>query len=133
MTVFRNPAMGQVNTVADHLDYENYRHVVHKWHFSLTKVAVSCLESAEYLQIRNALIILTKVGFILNELCKSLFGCNCSTLICFYAKGATTLPSSKQAGAGSGETSRTSVPGTKGKAARHICPRHGVIISSMET
>src|SRR6218665_2628895 len=46
---------------SDHLDYENYRHVVHKWHYSLTRVSVNCLESGDYIQIRNMLIILTKI------------------------------------------------------------------------
>ena len=34
-TVFRKESK---NNVADQLDYENYRHVVHKWHYSLAKV-----------------------------------------------------------------------------------------------
>merc|ERR1712223_961056 len=45
----------------DHVDFENYRHVVHKWHFKIAKVLVVCLESKDYVQIRNALIILTKI------------------------------------------------------------------------
>ena len=45
----------------DHVDYENYRHVVHKWHFKIAKALVVCLESKDYVQIRNALAILTKV------------------------------------------------------------------------
>ena len=28
-----------------HVDYENYRHVCHKWHYKLTKVFIQCLES----------------------------------------------------------------------------------------
>ena len=40
MTVFRSNQTTQ-NTVADHLDYENFRHVVHKWHFGLTRVCIS--------------------------------------------------------------------------------------------
>lgn len=60
VTVFRSPSSHQ-NAVADHLDYENYRHVVHKWHYSLTRVSVNCLESGDYIQIRNMLIILTKI------------------------------------------------------------------------
>ena len=38
----------------DHVDYENYRHVVHKWHFKIAKALVVCLESKDYVQIRNA-------------------------------------------------------------------------------
>ena len=45
----------------DHVDYENYRHVVHKWHFKIAKALVVCLESKDYVQIRNALAILTKI------------------------------------------------------------------------
>ena len=43
------------------MDYENYRHVVHKWHFKIAKALVVCLESKDYVQIRNALTILTKI------------------------------------------------------------------------
>lgn len=45
----------------NHVDYENYRHVVHKWHFKIAKALVVCLESKDYVQIRNALTILTKI------------------------------------------------------------------------
>ena len=45
----------------DHVDYENYRHVVHKWYFKIAKALVVCLESKDYVQIRNALIILTRI------------------------------------------------------------------------
>ena len=43
------------------MDYENYRHVCHKWQYKLTKALVLCLESGEYIQIRNGLMILTKI------------------------------------------------------------------------
>ncbi|CAK6441230.1 unnamed protein product [Pipistrellus nathusii] len=46
---------------ADQLDYENFRHVVHKWHYKLTKASVHCLETGEYVHIRNILIVLTKI------------------------------------------------------------------------
>ena len=46
----------------DHLDFENYRHVCHKWHFKITKSIINCLESGDYLLIRNSLIILTKIA-----------------------------------------------------------------------
>merc|ERR1712179_788812 len=39
----------------------NYRHVCHKWHYKITKALVVCLESKDFVQIRNALIILTKI------------------------------------------------------------------------
>ena len=31
------------NDKADHLDYENYRHVCHKWQYKLTKVGSLCV------------------------------------------------------------------------------------------
>ncbi|KAK9870147.1 hypothetical protein WA026_006238 [Henosepilachna vigintioctopunctata] len=52
------------NQHADNMDnvcYENYRHVCHKWHYKLAKAMVNCLESKDYIQIRNALIILIKI------------------------------------------------------------------------
>ncbi|CAG2063466.1 unnamed protein product, partial [Timema podura] len=45
----------------DHVGYENYRHVCHKWHYKITKAMVVCLDSKDYVQIRNALIILIKI------------------------------------------------------------------------
>ncbi|XP_054259118.1 THO complex subunit 2 [Macrosteles quadrilineatus] len=45
----------------DHVGYENYRHVCHKWHYKITKAIVVCLESKDYVQIRNSLIILTNI------------------------------------------------------------------------
>ncbi|KAH3839564.1 hypothetical protein DPMN_112996, partial [Dreissena polymorpha] len=59
VTVFRKGENS--NTKADQLDFENYRHVCHKWHFRITKAMVACIESGNYIQIRNALIILTKI------------------------------------------------------------------------
>ncbi|CAH3192277.1 unnamed protein product [Porites evermanni] len=49
------------NDKADHLDYENYRHVCHKWQYKLTKALVVCLESKDYTQIRNTIMVLTKI------------------------------------------------------------------------
>ena len=45
----------------DHVDYENYRHVCHKWHYKIAKALVVCLESKDYVQIRNALTVLFKI------------------------------------------------------------------------
>ncbi|XP_017775974.1 PREDICTED: THO complex subunit 2 isoform X2 [Nicrophorus vespilloides] len=45
----------------DQVGYENYRHVCHKWHYKLTKALIICLESKDYVQIRNALIVLIKI------------------------------------------------------------------------
>ncbi len=64
LTIFRN-ALSSTQTQSnkqEQLDYENYRHVCHKWHYKLTKSFIVCLESKEYLQMRNALIILTKIS-----------------------------------------------------------------------
>ena len=45
----------------DHVDFENYRHVCHKWHYKIAKALVVCLESKDFVQIRNSLIVLTKI------------------------------------------------------------------------
>lgn len=45
----------------DQVGFENYRHVVHKWHHKIAKAFVVCLSSNDYVQIRNALIVLIKV------------------------------------------------------------------------
>lgn len=44
-----------------HVEYEDYRHVCHKWHYRMTKAVILCFDSGEYLQIRNSLLILTKI------------------------------------------------------------------------
>lgn len=49
------------NNKADQLTYENYRHVLHKWHYRVTKSIVACLESENFVQIRNSLIVLEKI------------------------------------------------------------------------
>lgn len=51
----------QFSENCDHVGYENYRHVCHKWHYKITKAMIICLESKDYVQIRNALIILIKI------------------------------------------------------------------------
>jgi THO complex subunit 2 len=69
LTVFRNALASSSNNnntstpvnKQEQLDYENFRHVCHKWHYKLTKSFIVCLESSEYLQMRNSLIILTKI------------------------------------------------------------------------
>ncbi|KAI0984693.1 hypothetical protein GJ496_003231 [Pomphorhynchus laevis] len=43
------------------LTFENYRHVCHKWHYLLTLCFVGCLESSDYIQIRNSLKILIRL------------------------------------------------------------------------
>jgi len=49
------------NKLATNLDFENFRHVCHKWQYKLTKAVVVLLESGEFCQIRNALVVLTKI------------------------------------------------------------------------
>ena len=44
LTIFRATGFDGGNKV-DQLDYENFRHVVHKWHYMLTKVSFSSLPS----------------------------------------------------------------------------------------
>jgi hypothetical protein len=39
----------------DTVDYENYRHVCHKWHYKMAKALVVCLESKDYVQVRSFL------------------------------------------------------------------------------
>ncbi|CAG7823395.1 unnamed protein product [Allacma fusca] len=46
---------------SDHVDYENYRHVCHKWHYKITKCVIVCLESKDFIQIRNSLIVLKRI------------------------------------------------------------------------
>jgi THO complex subunit 2 len=41
----------------NHVDFEIYRHVVYKWHHEISKALVVYLESKDYVQIRNALIV----------------------------------------------------------------------------
>lgn len=38
-----------------------FRHVCHKWHYKIAKALVVCLESKDYVQIRNALTVLFKI------------------------------------------------------------------------
>ena len=37
------------------------RHVCHKWHYKIAKALVVCLESKDFVQIRNSLIVMTKI------------------------------------------------------------------------
>lgn len=37
------------------------RHVCHKWHYKITKAMVVCLDSRDYVQIRNSLIVLIRI------------------------------------------------------------------------
>ncbi|XP_057313993.1 THO complex subunit 2-like [Hydractinia symbiolongicarpus] len=46
---------------ASYLDYENFRHVCHKWQYKLTKALILGIESKDYTQIRNTLLVLIKI------------------------------------------------------------------------
>jgi len=46
---------------ATYLDYENFRHVCHKWQYKLTKALILGIESKDYTQIRNTLLVLIKI------------------------------------------------------------------------
>lgn len=59
VTKFR--VSNQFSEANDLVGYENYRHVCHKWHYKITKAMVFCLDSKDYMQIRNALIILMRI------------------------------------------------------------------------
>jgi THO complex subunit 2 len=39
----------------DTVDYENYRHVCHKWHYKMAKALVVCLESKDYVQVPTSI------------------------------------------------------------------------------
>lgn len=45
-----------------HLSYEDYRHVLYKWHLKLHKAFVGALETGDYTHIRNAIIILSHLA-----------------------------------------------------------------------
>lgn len=49
------------DSAVDHIDYENYRHVCYTWHFKITKSLLKCLDSGDYVQIRNSLLVLRKI------------------------------------------------------------------------
>merc|ERR1719328_635925 len=51
----------QGNADTDTVDFENFRHVCHKWHYKIAKALLVCLESKDFVQIRNSLIVLTKI------------------------------------------------------------------------
>lgn len=45
----------------DHISFENYRHICNKWHYRLTRSFTVALESTNYIQIRNALIVMIAI------------------------------------------------------------------------
>merc|ERR1711936_1173685 len=61
ITKFRVTEKNSSSNETDTVDFENYRHVCHKWHYKIAKALVVCLESKDFVQIRNALTVLTKI------------------------------------------------------------------------
>lgn len=47
--------------ISEHITYENYRHICNKWHYRLTRAFTVALESNNYIQIRNALIVMIAI------------------------------------------------------------------------
>lgn len=45
----------------DLLSFEDYRHIVHKWHLRFNKAFVASLESGEYMRMRNSIVILDRI------------------------------------------------------------------------
>ncbi|XP_075247054.1 THO complex subunit 2-like isoform X3 [Convolutriloba macropyga] len=43
------------------LEYENFRHVCYKWQFKVARDLIQCLESGDYIQTRNTVILLTRM------------------------------------------------------------------------
>jgi THO complex subunit 2 len=52
---------GSTDSSKNSLDFDSFRHICFKWHFKVTKALVTCLESKDYQQIRNSLILMTKL------------------------------------------------------------------------
>ncbi|XP_065574559.1 THO complex subunit 2-like isoform X2 [Artemia franciscana] len=46
---------------SSHIDFENYRHVCHKWHHKIFKAILLGIESKMYVAVRNSLIILKSI------------------------------------------------------------------------
>lgn len=46
---------------ADLLCYEDFRHVLYKWHVKLYKAFSKALESKEYMRNKNTIIVLTRI------------------------------------------------------------------------
>jgi THO complex subunit 2 len=51
----------QCSDTNDQVDFENFRHLCHKWHFKITRAIVTCLSSKDYIQVRNAFVILMHI------------------------------------------------------------------------
>ena len=54
--------MSVVDVSAKQSTFEQFRKINYKWQNRALKIFVGCLKSGEYVQIRNALIVLNKVN-----------------------------------------------------------------------
>jgi len=52
---------GENSSEAQVLDYEDFRHVCNKWQYKMMRAATTCLESSDYVQQRNVLVILPRL------------------------------------------------------------------------
>ncbi|KAF2158212.1 hypothetical protein K461DRAFT_310149 [Myriangium duriaei CBS 260.36] len=69
--------LDETHAPVDFLGFEEFRHLLYKWHSCLTNALKSCLESDEYMHIRNAIIVLKAmpphfpvVNFMVTDLVK---------------------------------------------------------------
>ncbi|KAJ3190353.1 THO complex subunit 2 [Gaertneriomyces sp. JEL0708] len=46
---------------ADYIDYEEFRQALRKWHLKMTKAIKACLDSKEYMQVRNGILVLDRI------------------------------------------------------------------------
>ncbi|KAI9098577.1 transcription factor/nuclear export subunit protein 2-domain-containing protein [Phlyctochytrium arcticum] len=54
---------GQLDlTHADFIEYEEFLQALRKWHLKLCKAVLACLSSGEFMQIRNAILVLDRVN-----------------------------------------------------------------------
>jgi len=44
----------------DHLNYEDFRRLLHKWHANLLEALKDCLQGGEYMHIKNAIMFLSR-------------------------------------------------------------------------
>ena len=61
MKVFQIFVVGRGGKCVHYKQFVLFRHVCHKWHYKIAKALVVCLESKDFVQIRNSLIVLTKI------------------------------------------------------------------------
>merc|ERR1712157_223445 len=57
----KNIENDKLETIEKQLEYENYRTVCNKWQGNISRAAVTCLMSEDYVQTRNMLVILPRL------------------------------------------------------------------------